>query len=166
LFCSLIAREPQLIPPRSPYVALRFDEESTDVAGWHRSNDLTDPDSALIVPDVTAVGLVAALVFWEPATLAAYRHFDMNPHEVLPVGAAAMAPRQFVHRFTRNPYQETLVDSTCTNDRVPTPGSQFHTFSWPMTVRKGQPLALMVGHDAGYPMMVTLAEFKVWVPTA
>lgn len=140
MFCSLINKNPQLIQPGG-YTALRFAEESTDALNWHVSNDLANPASALITPTVTDVGLVAALVFWAPSDAT-----------------------QLLHRFTRDPYDPELIDSTATNDRVPTVGQDFHVFTWPIKVRDGQPLALMVGHNASGPVAVNLCEFKVWVP--
>lgn len=145
-FCSLITKVPQIIPPGG-YTALRFDEESTDTSNWHANQDLQSPLSALIIPQVTAVGLVSALVFWAN---------DLSPAED--------AATQYLHRFSRDPYDPELIDSTCTNDRGVTPGAEFHSFSWPMTVRTGQPLALMVAHNSSVAQTVTLAEFKVWVP--
>lgn len=138
MFCSLIVKRPQRIPPRT-YVALRFDTESTDLSGLHRSSNLALRDSALIIPTTTAVGLLSAMVFWD-----------------------ASDATQYLHRFSRDPYGE--IDNTCTNDKQATVGANFHTFSWPMTVRKGQPLALMVSHNASGPVNVTLAEFKLWIP--
>lgn len=140
MFCSLIVKTPQLIPPDT-WTAIRFDTESTDIFGMHVTNDLASPDSALIIPGITAVGMVSAMVQW-----------------------ASSDATQYLHRFTRDPYNPDLIDSTCTNDRVPTAGRDFHTFSWPMTVRCGQPLALMVSHNASGPATADLAEFKVWVP--
>jgi hypothetical protein len=140
MFCSLIVKKPQLIPP-DVWTAIRFDTESTDLFTMHADDDLSSPDSALILPGITAVGWLSAMVQWA--------HSDAT---------------QLLHRFTRNPYDPALIDSTCTNDRVPTSGQDFHTFSWPITVRAGQPLALMVCHNASGSAMVNLAEFKVWVP--
>jgi hypothetical protein len=144
-FVSLIVKTPQLIPPNT-YTALRFDEESTDSPGWHDTNNLDSPGSALITPDQTAVAILSALVFWGAAPT------DM-----------VKPPTQYLHRFTRDPFTAD-IDSTATNDRAPTPGAQFHVFSWPMMIRAGQPLAVMVNHNGSEPLPVTLAEFKVWVP--
>lgn len=144
MFTSLINKKLQLISPNT-YTALRFDEESTDIPNWHVDLDLNSPASALIIPDVTAVGMVAGLVHWAPA------------------GAMA-APTQYLARITRDPYNVELLDSTATHDRAPTPGAQMEVFSWPMVVRAGQPLALMVAHNGSAPLAVQLAEFKVWVP--
>ena len=143
MFTSLIVKTPQLIQPDT-WTALRFDEESTDAPGWHDVLDLSDQRSALITPDVTEVALVAGLVFWAAA-------------------GTMSAPTQYMARFTRDPFT-AAIDSTATHDRVPTPGAQFDVFTWPMTIRTGQPLALMVAHNGSAPLAVTLAEFKVWVP--
>jgi hypothetical protein len=139
-FCSLIVKKPQIVQPNT-YTALRFDEESTDAGNWHASNDLTSQNSALIIPKTTAVGLLAGLIFWAPSDAT-----------------------QLLHRFTRDPFDPEEIDSTATNDIVPTVGQDFHVFTWPMTVRTGQPLALMVCHNASEPVAINLAEFKVWVP--
>lgn len=138
-FCSLIVKAPQIIPP-NVYTALRFNEESTDSVGWHDSNDLSVSASALITPDVTDIALLAALVFWAPSDAT-----------------------QYYHRFTRDPFTAE-IDSTATNDKAATTGQNFHCFTWPMTIRNGQPLAVMVTHNASVPVAVNLAEFKVWVP--
>jgi hypothetical protein len=144
-FCSLITSTPQAIPPNT-YTALRFDTESTDIPGWHPSQNLKDPASALIIPDVNVVALVAGLVFWAAAM------------------QSMTAPTQYLARITRNPFDPDLIDSTATHDRAPTPGGQFDVFSWPMVVRDRQPLAIMVAHNGSAPLAVNLAEFKVWVP--
>lgn len=138
MFCSLIARKPQVILPGT-WQALRFDEVSADSNRWHATKDLDDEDSALIIPRMNGVGWLSALVFWE----------DSDATQVL-------------HRFTRDPY--VAPDSTCTNDRATTPGAEFHTYSWPMVLRTGQPVAAMVSHNASRPIAVTLAEFKAWMP--
>jgi hypothetical protein len=144
VFCSLIVKTPQLIAPNT-YTAVRFDTESTDSPNWHVTNNLNSANSALITPDITAVAGLYAEIFWQNAS-------DME-----------RPPTQYLHRFTRDPFGPE-PDSTATNDRAPTPGAQFHVFSWAITIRTGQPLALMVGHNGSGPLAVTLAEFKVWVP--
>lgn len=144
-FVSLITQTPQWIPPHT-YVAVRFEGESTDSVDWHPVTDLGHPDSALIIPTSTAVGLVAGAVFFE------------NPRNLI------AAPTQYQFRITRDPYDPELIDSTATHDRAPTPGAQFEAFTWPMKIRAGQPLALMVAHNGSSDLAVTLAEFKVWVP--
>lgn len=141
VFCSLITYTTQVIPAGG-YTAIRFEAESTDADNWHPSTDLADPASALIVPKLTTVGLLAGAVFWG------------NDSTVT----------QYLARFTRDPYDPLLADSTATHDRAPTPGAEFDAFTWPITVRTGQPLALMVSHNSPVDQVITLAEFKVWVP--
>lgn len=142
-FTSLIVTTDQLIPP-GVWTVLRFDTESTDAPGWHTCSDLEDPCSALITPDVTATGFLAAMVQWASAT------------------GMATPPTQYLSRFVRDPFG--TPDSTATGDRAPTPGAQFERFCWPIVVRDGQPLAVAVNHNGSDPLAVTLAEFKVWVP--
>lgn len=145
-FCSLIVQTSQLIQPNT-YTALRFDTESADGDNLHASKNLASQNSALIIPKSTGVGLLAAEVFWENATT--------NGMETIPT--------QYLYRFTRDPFTED-IDSTCTHDRAPTPGAQFEAFTWPITVRIGQPLAVMVGHNGSAALNVTLGEFKLWIP--
>ncbi len=145
VFVSLITKTRQAIQPGG-YTAIRFEAESTDIPNWHASKNLADPASALIIPELTAVGLLAGLVHWEA-----------------PGTEVAFAPTQYLARFTRDPFTDE-IDSTATHDRAPTPGAQYDVFTWPMTVRDGQPLALMVAHNGSAAMTVTLAEFKVWIP--
>ena len=140
-FCSLITQTEQAIAP-GVYTAVRFEKESTDAEGWHASTDLADPASALIIPKTTTVALLAGAVFWA------------NDNTVT----------QYLQRFTRDPYDPDLIDSTATHDRSATPGAEYEAFTWPMTIRTGQPLALMIGHNSPNPQSITLAEFKVWVP--
>lgn len=147
IYCSLICDTPQLIQPNT-YTALRFDIESSDSTNWHQVSNLQDQRSALITPpadfDDQPAGLYAE-VFWASAT------------------GMTQPPRQYLSRFSRDPFSAE-VDSTCTEDRVPTPGQQFLTKSWVIIVRAGQPLAVMVAHDGSGPLAVTLSQFKVWVP--
>lgn len=155
---SLIVKVPQIIQP-GVYTALRFNEESTDGSGWHDSNNLASANSALIVPDRTAYAGLYAQIFWENALARVTEdHPDWSAEERL-----AWCPTQYQDRFSRDPY-DADIDSTCTQDHAPTGGAQFLAKAWAITVRSGQPLAVMVAHNGGGPLAVTLAEFKVWIP--
>lgn len=136
MFCSLITKKRQIVQP-GVYTALRFDEESTDSEDWHPNRSLASRDSALIIPKQKALAVVAGMVHW-----------------------AESDATQILHRISRDPYDED-IDSTATHDRAMTVGKQFHIFTWLMTIRVGQPLALMVNHNASGPVAIDLAEFKV-----
>jgi hypothetical protein len=140
---SLITHSKQMIQPNT-LTAIRFDEESSDIVGWHSTNSLSNPNSALITPSINAVGLLSGMVWWE------------SPWSM------TTPPTQFYYRFARDPYGN--INTTANHDIAPTPGGQYHIFTWPISVHDGEPLALMVNHDGSDPLAVTLAEFKVWVP--
>lgn len=146
VWCSLINHGDQVIKP-DVYTALRFDTENSDSGALHASVNLESRNSALIYPKSEAVGLLAAEVFWEDAKATGMKEI----------------PTQYRYRFSRDPFDDA-IDSTCTHDRAPTPGGQFEAFTWPFTVRAGQPLAVMVAHNGSEPLKVVLAEFKLWIP--
>lgn len=164
-YVSLITTSPQLIDPDT-YTAINFDDESSDVDNWHPYSGLTDPRSALITPKLTAYAMLCGEIFWEdPLAVARIRSPRLLGETTAEWNErlAPELPSQYQSRFTRDPYT-SAIDSTCTEDRAPTPGGNFMAKSWAMTVRTGQPLALMVAHTGNFPLKVTLAEFKVWVP--
>ncbi|GIH76128.1 hypothetical protein [Planobispora longispora] len=149
--CSLITQQgiKQTIPPSDGYTLVRFpfDVESSDDHGMHpevqpdtgETVTYISPRSGLIWPCHTAWGQLYALMYW-----------DAGPYT------------EVRSRFVRDPLGLTQEpDSTCTEDHPDTVGGQYRAKSWGMWVRVGQPLGLMVRHNADVPVRLAFAEFKV-----
>jgi hypothetical protein len=140
MFCSLKTEVPQTIPT-AHWTVVKFEEENEDASGWHTTG------SGCIIPNITTVGLLVAMVQWDSG------------------GAMSSdSGTQTSIQFARDPYDPALIDTTATSDRVNSTGKDFSTNAWPITIRAGQPLALRVYTDAPTGRVVSLAEFKVWVP--
>lgn len=140
---SLIVETPQVIAP-DVWTVLRFNQESSDAPGWHDTNDINDPASALIVPNVEEWADIHVMIHWASAS------------------GMGQPPTQYMAQLARDPYS-AQPNTTATNDKAPTPGKQFQVFSWGMKVFPGMPVAVRVQHDGSAPLAVVLAEFKVIV---
>lgn len=156
-FVSLKTETDQLISA-GVWTPLRFNMESADTSpGWHLNTP--GPNSALITPRVTAVGLMAAMVQWANPT--GDPRFDPDGDRAAQV--LAFGGTQTSVQFARDPYDPD-IDTTGTQDRANSSGADYTTTTWPFTIRNGQPLAVRVWTDAPEGRYVTLSEFKVWVP--
>jgi hypothetical protein len=153
---SLKVDAAQSIPADGQYHLLRFpydaSEESYDAWSMHDplhpdgyavTNWAQDPRSGLIWPrwpdGVRGWGAVHGLVYWEAGDYTEVRSRVVRD----PLGIAGG------------------YDSTCTEDHVATPGGQYRAKNWGLFVSPGTPLGLMVRHNAGSALDVTLAEFKL-----
>lgn len=155
-YCSLIVKEPQVIPA-GDYHAVRFpfgDSESYDESGMHQAaqpdghrvtNWRTDKRSALIWPTTAGLATLTAMARWEKGTY-----------------------RQIGARFVRDPLNlATGWDATATDERTPTPDVQRCTYTWQILVRPGTPIAFEVHNGDSRSRKLLLAEFKLAIhPTA
>lgn len=66
-------------------------------------------------------------------------------------------------QFARWPLDPKRLDTTATKDRANSPGRDFDTNTWCITIRNGMSLGLRVSHDDPGPRLLMLAEFKVKV---
>ncbi|WP_314411355.1 hypothetical protein [Streptomyces sp. DSM 40484] len=149
--CSLKSEVAQSIPGDGEYHLLRFPtigepydrwgmHEATQPDGYTVANWKTDDRSGLIWPNYRGYGQLYGLVYWEAGDYDEVRS-----------------------RFVRDPLGITAggYDSTATEDDAATPGGQFRAKHWGMVVDPATPLGLLVRHDAGSPVKVTLCEFKL-----
>jgi hypothetical protein len=148
--CSLILKEPQTIQPGT-YTAVRFPFGEAESYDEHRMHQVAQPDghrvgdwrkdtrAALIWPDMDGLGILTAMVQWEPGTYGE-------------LGA----------RFVRDPLKLTTGwDATGTDERPPTRSRQRSALTHQMIVHPGTPIALEVCHDASTTKKLLLAEFKL-----
>ncbi len=149
--CSLTASEPQTIPPGGAvYTVVRFPYgaiESWDPEDMHpviqpdgTPTSFADVRSGLIWPAHTAYARLDAMLQWEEGAYTELRD-----------------------QFVRDPFGQTPdgPDTTCTQDRPPTPGGQYIAKSWSLFVHPGTPLAVAVRHNASRPVRLLFAEFKL-----
>lgn len=152
-FCSLIVKKPQAIRPNT-YTLIRFpygESESYDPENMHpltgpdgkKHPYPSDPASGLIWPKHKEVGTVSALIYWESDD-----HWPSSERAT-----------EFRDRIVRDPLG--TPDSTCTEHRRASRGMQCFAKTWVMLVRPTVPLGLMVAHNGGRSLKVTLAEFKL-----
>lgn len=137
---SLKTSKRQLVQPKADTV-VRFDLESTDTPDWHKRN------SGLIIPGVTAVGMLWGKVGWE------------DPEKA----GLETVPTKYYLKFVRDP-GTPAADQTAAVHWPPVPYGQNQLVDWPGTVRAGQPLALVVRHNGSGPLAIGIAEFKLWIP--
>lgn len=140
---KLYTNTTQSIPPNT-WTVIRFDEVIVDNRGWYYGEyDLTDPLSALIIPDRSFWGIWSRLVKFAPITL--------------PAGDTRV--RQFQVRFVRDPY--TNPDNTGEADGVDTPGQDIRLGTWQFAGTANQPVAVEVCHNHHEPVDVIHAQFVV-----
>lgn len=153
--CSLIATDPQPIPPNG-YRLLRFPfgaSESYDLWGMHQArqpDDSTitgwadDDRSGLIWPAVPGWASLTAVIQWEAGDYTELRD-----------------------GFVRDPlgYTADPVNTTGTEHRPPSPGMQCWTKHHELFVDPAVPVAVRVSHNASTPRKVTHAQFKVAIHT-
>jgi hypothetical protein len=140
------------------YTEIRFGggaDESSDVSRWHENIDTTKKESALIIPRVTAVGMLWAKIAWESFVA---RYSPSNPEHV-----GAEAPTKYYLKFVRDPFT-SKADQTGAVHFAAVEHGQNHVTSWLGMLRAGQPFALLVMHNGNRPLDITLAEYKAWVP--
>jgi hypothetical protein len=147
--CSLIRKEPQVIPPGDAYHVVRFRfgmAESSDPHGMHQveqpdgvTTSFENDRAGLIWPAVDGWGELKALMYWAPGQYSEIRS-----------------------RFVRDPLNIAGgADSTCTEDRRATPGAQFVAKAWGIFVQPRTPIALMVRHNGASRAVLTHAQFKL-----
>ncbi len=150
--CSLTAPDPQLIPVGgAAYTVVRFPfgspAESFDPLDMHPAaqpdgviTSYIDPRAGLIWPTHDAWARLDAMLQWDAGDYTELRdQFVRDPLSFTPAGP----------------------DTTCTQDRPPTPGGQYVAKSWPLFVHPGTPLAVAVRHNASRPVKLLFAEFKL-----
>ncbi|AXK31859.1 hypothetical protein DVA86_03550 [Streptomyces armeniacus] len=156
--CSLIFDEDdhgrQEIPADDAYHVVRFpygSRESYDVHNMHpyaqpdgENSSFPDARSGLIWPAAEGWGVLDAMVQWESGTYTEVRD-----------------------QFVRDPLSLTdnPVDTTATDHRRPSPGMQCLTKQHSIFVHPGVPLGLRVAHNAGQPLRVVHAQFKLAIHT-
>jgi hypothetical protein len=130
--------------PTNVWTQLRYDEVLADDRGWYAGSlDVSDPDSALIVPDRDFWGIWSRQVRFEPI--------------VIPEGDTR--PRQFLVRFVRDPY--TNPDNTGEHDHGDTIGQDILLGTWQFKGRQNQPVAVEVRHNHHLPVKVVHSQFVV-----
>lgn len=139
---------PQSIPAGDTYTVLRFpygsSQESWDPDDMHAQKQggadhpfPSDPASGLIWPKHDGPWAhLYGMVQWEGGSATEYRD-----------------------QFARDPLG--TPDTTCTEHHAATPGMQCFAKSWAFFVHTNVPIGLRVAHNAGGPLNVVLAEFKL-----
>lgn len=139
--CKLLTDTAQTIQPQT-WTPIRFDQVLKDTGTMYQGDGtVTDPDSALILPDQDGDFIWFRFLHWDSITL--------------PSGDER--ERQFLSQFCRDPY--TSPDSTGSTDGDDTAGKEFHLASWSFRGRDDQPVAVRVWHDHHEPVDVTHAQF-------
>lgn len=147
--CSLKVDQPQPIPPGGSYTLVRFPygtAENHDPEDMHPivqpdgvASAYPDPRSGLVWPAHDAWARLDAMLQWKEGDYTEIRD-----------------------QFTRDPLNlSTGPDTTCTQDRPPTPGGQYIAKNWAIFVHPGTPIALAVRHNSASPVQLLLAEFKL-----
>jgi hypothetical protein len=147
--CSLIRREPQVIPAGEEYHVVRFRFAMGESADPHGMHEAEQPDgvsttfehdrAGLIWPSMDGWGELKALMYWAPGAYSEVRS-----------------------RFVRDPLDlADGPDATCTEDSPATPGAQFRAKSWGIFVRVDTPIGLMVRHNGASPIALTHAQLKL-----
>lgn len=134
--------------PAGGYTVLRFPygaQENTDPLDMHprvqpdgRTVTYADPESGLVWPAVGGVGCLELDVIW----------LDGAYQELRDV-------------FIRDPFG--TPDPTAYDHRARTAGENCFTKTHWLAVRRGQPLAAAVAHDAAGPVRVRMAQFKLTI---
>ena len=127
-------------------VQFRLDEIEADNQSWF------DVDSGLVIPRITAVGLIAGMA-----------QFDVvarRPQEATSSYSARVEAGQTGIQFCRDPLGHP--DTTATQDHRNTNGVDCLSGSWPLIMRPKTPLGIQVYTSIVRSLKV--AEFKVWIP--
>lgn len=153
--CSLITNAPQPVPGDGAYHLLRFPfgaAESYDAHGMHPAEQpdgyvvgdwAADDRSGLIWPHEDGWGSLTAMIHWEGGGYTEIRD-----------------------QFARDPLNLAGgIDTTCTQDRPPTPGGQFLAKHHELFVHAGTPLGLGVRHNDATARAVVHAQFKLAIHT-
>ncbi|MDH6189110.1 hypothetical protein M2168_002142 [Streptomyces sp. CZ24] len=152
LVCSLKVDVNQVIPDDGGYHVVRFpfgSGESSDRWEMHQvqqpdgyvvTNWAADDRSGLIWPARSGWGHLYAMIQWESGPYTELRD-----------------------QYVRDPLGLTSdpMNTTATDHRPPSPGMQCFTKSHGIFVNPSVPLALRVGQNAGRPVNLVLAEFKL-----
>lgn len=152
--CSLMTVAPQSVPPGSGYTLLRFPfgfNESYDKWNMHQGAQpdgftvpsWEHPRAGLIWPRVAGWATLTGMIYWDSGS-----YTDLRD------------------RFSRDPLALTQEpDTTATEDRALTGGTQAFHKTHQMFVRPGLPVGLEVKHNARSAQTVAFAEFKMAIET-